>query len=315
MSETWCVMFAGQSVQEAGMGRDLLKIPAAKAIVDRLKPSLGADLERLLTETPDPELALTFNAQRAIHACHLANFFAYKSKNPEFVLDGAIGHSMGVVAALVAAGALSLEDSGVFMRARAQAFSDTCKAFSEPMGLAAVTTDDFNDAAEAAAEVPGVSVALYNTITRGTLGGTTAALEAFQRKAQDEDWPMKMKLLRVEGPYHTKAFSPCKPALAAAAATLALRAPSVPVFMGTSGKAETDPERIRTLLVDQADGTEWHLAAVRAAYAAGCRHFLEAAYKPQPVTWISDQLRDEAGAMLPGVETKAVRTEDLYQVG
>jgi [acyl-carrier-protein] S-malonyltransferase len=310
MSDKWCVMFAGQSVQETGMGKELLKLPAARAIVERLKPSLGEDLETLLTTTPDPELALTFNAQRAIHASHLAHYFAAQDKSPR-ALDGAVGHSMGVVAALVAAEALTVEDSGLFIRARAQAFSDCCKGFAEPMGLAAVSTDDFNDAAEACAEVPGVTVALYNTISRGTLGGTTAALEAFQKKAVDEDWPMKMKILKVEGPYHTSAFSPCKTALSKAAAALKIAAPKVPVFMGTSGKAETDPERIRTLLVDQADSTELHLAAVRAAHAAGCRKFFEAAYKPQPVTWLGDQLKDEGGATLPGVEALALKTEDL----
>ncbi|MFI5348800.1 MAG: acyltransferase domain-containing protein, partial [Elusimicrobiota bacterium] len=163
MSEKVCALFAGQSVQEAGMGVELLKKPAARAVIERLKPSLGSDLEPLLTTMPDAELALTFNAQRAIHASHVAHWLAYAAAHPGLELDGAIGHSMGVVAALVAAGALSVEDSGVFIAARARAFSDCCKTFPEPMGLAAVSTDDFNDVAESAAEVPGVSVALWNT--------------------------------------------------------------------------------------------------------------------------------------------------------
>lgn len=290
MSDKYCVMFAGQSVQEAGMGKDLLKIPAAKSVVERLRPSLGDDLEKLLTDTPDETLALTFNAQRAIHACHVAAFTAYKDKHPELELCGAIGHSMGVVAALVAAEALTVEDSGVFIRARAQAFSDVCKSFAEPMGLAAAATDDFNDVVEAVNEVPGVSVALYNTKGKGTIGGTVAALETFQKKAQDEDWPVRVKILKVEGPYHTKAFEPCRGPLTAAAAKLELKAPKVPVFMGTSGQAETDPSRIRELLVAQAWSQEKHLAAVQAAFSAGCTRFLEAAYKPQPITWLSDQL-------------------------
>ena len=293
------------------MGRELLKLPAARAILERLKPSLGDDLERLLTRAPEAELAMTFNAQRAIHAHHLANYFAYRAAQPDLELDGAIGHSMGVVAALVAAGALSVEDSGFFLRARAQAFADVCKTFAEPMGLAAVSTEDFNDVIAAAGEVPGVSVALYNTIGRGTIGGTVAALEAFQRKAQEEDWPVKVNILRVEGPYHTKAFSPCKPALAAAAARLDIRAPQRPLFMGTSGRRESAPERIRALLVAQADSCELHLAAVRAAYAAGCRGFLEVAYKPQPITWLAEQLREGDGAPWPGVFARAVRSEDL----
>jgi len=300
----YCVMFAGQSVQESGMGRQLLKIPAAREIVDRLKPSLGDDLEHLLTEMPDPELALTFNAQRAIHAHHLANWFAWKARNPDALLDGAVGHSMGIVAALVAAGSLSVEDSGTFIRARAQAFSDVCKTFKEPMGLAAVSTEDFKDVVDACSEVEGVSVALYNTVGRGTVGGTMAALEAFQAKAREEDWPVKIKLLKVEGPYHTKAFTPCKPALRQALAGIAVKTPNCPVFMGTSGKSETDPERIRQLLADQADSCEWHLQAVQAAYQDGCRAFVEAAYKPQPVTWLREQLEGAHTAT-------AVTTEQL----
>jgi len=303
MSERVCALFAGQSVQEAGMGAELLKKPAARAVIERLKPSLGADLEALLTTTPDATLALTLNAQRAIHASHVAHWLAYASAHPELELAGAVGHSMGVVAALVAAGALSVEDSGVFIAARAQAFSDCCRAFTEPMGLAAVSTDDFQDVVDSVSEVPGVSVALWNTAGRGTLGGTAAALEAYAAKARDEDWPVKVKILKVEGPYHTAAFEGAKAPLRAALARIALKAPKVPVFMGTSGRAETEPARIAELLVEQTVACERHLEAVRAAVAAGCRTFVEVSFKPQPVTWLSDQAE--------GVSGLAVTTDQL----
>lgn len=307
MSQKVCALFAGQSVQETGMGLELLKNPAAKAVIDRLKPSLGADLETLLTTMPEAELALTFNAQRAIHASHVAHWLAYRAARPGLTLDGAIGHSMGVVAALVAADALTVEDSGVFIAARARAFSDCCKAFAEPMGLAAVSTDDFNDVVESAGEVDGVSVALWNTAGRGTLGGTLAALEAYSAKARAEDWPVKVKILKVEGPYHTAAFAPAKAALAATLEKITVKAPSVPVFMGTSGKAETDPARIKELLAEQTVACERHLDAVRAAHAAGCRTFVEVSFKPQPVTWLSDQLEAGSYAGVP------VPTADLSE--
>ncbi len=305
MSDRVCALFAGQSVQEAGMGVELLKNPVARAVVERLKPSLGADLEILLTTMPEGPLALTFNAQRAIHASHVAHWLAYRAAHPELKLDGAIGHSMGVVAALVAAGALTVEDSGRFIAARAQAFSDCCKGFTEPMGLAAVSADDFNDVVESTSEVPGVSVALWNTLGRGTLGGTMAALEAYAAKARIEDWPVKITLLKVEGPYHTAAFAPTQAALTAALRTIDIKAPSVPVFMGTSGKAETDPVQIKELLVLQTVACERHLDAVRAASTAGSRNFIEVSFKPQPVTWLSDQL--EAGSYT-GI---AVATADI----
>lgn len=121
-----------------------------------------------------------------------------------------------------------------------------------------------------------------------------AALEAYAARARAEDWPVKIKILKVEGPYHTAAFAPARAALAAALEAIPLKAPSVPVFMGTSGRAETDPARIKALLADQAAACERHLDAVRAAHAAGCRTFVEVSFRPQPVTWLSDQL--EAGS-------------------
>jgi [acyl-carrier-protein] S-malonyltransferase len=311
MSPKACALFAGQSIQEAGMGVELLKLPAARAVIERLKPSLGSDLEALLTTTPDAALALTLNAQRAIHASHVAHWLAYEAAHPGLELDGAVGHSMGVVAALVAARSLSVEDSGVFIAARARAFSDCCRAFAEPMGLAAVSSDDFNDVAESAAEVPGVSVALWNTVGRGTLGGTMAALEAYAAKAAAEDWPVKVKLLKVEGPYHTAAFAPAQSGMRAALDKIRIEAPRVPVFMGTSGKAETDPARIRELLIEQATACEKHLDAVRAAYAAGCRRFVEVSFKPQPVTWLGEQLLDAEGHTLPGFEAVPILTSQL----
>lgn len=311
MNKKQCVIFAGQSVQESGMGRELWKFPAARDILAHLKPVLGDDLEYLTNEMPDAELALTYNAQRAIHAHHLGNWFAYKAAHPEMLLDGAIGHSMGIVAALVAAESLSVEDSGRFIFARAKAFSDACKKFSEPMGLASASADDFKDVVDEAANFPGVAVALYNTKRRGVLGGTMPELEGFTKKAHDEDWPVRIKLLKVEGPYHTKAFSPCRPALEDVLSSMTIHPPKTPVFMGTSGQQESDPARIRQLLINQTDSCELHLQAVEASYTSGCRNFIEIAHKPQPVTWIPEQLIAEDGSLLKDLSFVAVKTEDL----
>lgn len=289
----------------------LWELPAAREILERLSPSLGADLAAITTSMPDSDLALTFNAQRAIHAHHLGNFFAYKAKHPGLRLDGAIGHSMGVAAALVAAGAMTVEDSGIFIRARAQAFSDACKGFAVPMGLAAVSTAYLPDFVEKIDSVPGVSLALHNTIGRGTAGGTMSDLEAFAAKAEAEGWPVKIKLLKVEGPYHTRAFASCEGVLAAVLKGIVIRVPEIPVFMGTSGKREEDPEEIKRLLARQPLALERHFEAVWAAYDHGCRNFLEIAYKPQPVTWIPDQLQNEDGGLMPGVTITAVQTAEI----
>ncbi len=47
MSDAACVLFAGQSVQEAGMGVELLSLPAGRAAVERMKPALGEFLPQV----------------------------------------------------------------------------------------------------------------------------------------------------------------------------------------------------------------------------------------------------------------------------
>lgn len=311
MPRPYCLMFAGQSVQERGMCSQLWKHKPAREIMERLKPSLGEDLEYITTEMPEAELGLTFNSQRAIHAHHLGHWFAYKSCHPETALSGVLGHSMGIVAALVAAGSMSVEDSGVFIRERAEAFSGICAGFSTPQGLAAVSTDYLDDLLDKIIAFPGITLALHNTIGRGIIGGKIADLEAFARAADSDGWPVRVTLLKVEGPYHTPAFAPCKERLGRVLEGLKILPPRVPVFMGTSGKREDDPDMIRRLLVAQADSCERHMDAVWASYDHGCRHFLEVAHKPQPITWIPDQLQDEEGGLMPGVTTTAVKTGDI----
>jgi [acyl-carrier-protein] S-malonyltransferase len=303
-----CLLFSGQGVQERGMCRGLWKLPAARAALERLAP-LGGDIEAVTTEMEDGALAMTFNAQRAIHAHHVGHWLAFKEKNPGFALDGAVGHSVGIVAALVAAEAMSVEDSAVFVRERAQAFADVCAGLSEPHGLAAIACDRV-EPEEIEAE-PGLTLALHNTTRKGIVGGRSVDLEAFARKAVDQGWDVRVQRLKVQGPYHTPVFEPCRERLAAALDRIEIRRPKAPVFMGTSGAAETEPARIKRLLAEQPSARELHLHAVRAAYDAGCRSFLEVASKTQPIHWIGEQLVESDGKPYPGVKCRAVRTEEL----
>lgn len=310
-SSAVCVLFSGQSVQRQGMGRRLWEIPEARDVLRRLEPSLGSDLEELTTSASDETLSRTSNAQRAIHAHHLGHWLALGARRPDLRLSGAAGHSVGIVAALVAAGSISVEDSGVFVAERARAFSEACARLAEPHGLAAVATDDLADVEDELARFPGVTLALENSKGKGVLGGRLEALEEFARVCRAEGWPVRVTPLAVEGPYHTEAFASCGPRLERVLEKIEVRAPQVPVFMGTSGQAEIEPDRIRELLAKQPYTRERHLSAIRAAYDHGCRAFLEASSAPQPVHWIADQLSDDQGAPLPGVETITITTEEL----
>jgi len=265
---------------------------------------LGDDLERITTSLPAHELSRTYHAQRAIHAHHLGHWGAYVDRHPRTRLDGAIGHSVGVVAALVAAEALSVEDSCVFVHERARAFGEICDRLPEPQTLVAVFGDDVEENFEEF-ERFGATIALHNSVGKIVLGGRSADLERLVDESKREGWPVRFKRLPVQGPYHTRAFEPCRDRLRLCLNSIELRRPRCPVFMGTSGAAETDPARIKQLLAEQVCSRERHLDAVRAAYAAGCRSFIEIAKSPQPIRWLPEQLPQ------PDVEWRAVTTAEL----
>jgi [acyl-carrier-protein] S-malonyltransferase len=306
-----CLLFSGQSIQETGFCRELWRIPAAKRTLERLSPALGEDLEWLTTEADEETLAQARNAQRAIHAHHLGHLAALQDLRPGLELCGAAGHSVGVVAALVAAGSMSIEDSGRFVRERARAFADVCASLPEPSGLAAVATESLADLEEELSAFPGLSIALVNSPGKATVGGPIASLEELSRVARREDWPVRVALLKVAGPYHTPAFAPCGPRLSALLSQITVARPRIPVFSGTTAKAEKEPDAIRSFLAQQPFRKENHLAAIRAAWDSGCRRFLEAAAKPQPVTWVRDQLGAPEGLETHAVTTEALTSGDL----
>ena len=293
------------------MCADLWRHAAARRALEELSAVLGEDLEHITTRMPAEELSLTFNAQRAIQAHHVGHWLAFCAAHPGVALAGAVGHSVGVVAALVAAEAVSVADSGIFVLERARAFADVCASLPEPSGLAALAAQNLDDALPEIAAFPRLALALRNTVGKGAVGGPLADLEAFAARARAQGWPLRIQVLPVQGPYHTAAFAACRDRLAAVLERVAIRPPRVPVFMGTSGHAETDPVRIKALLAAQPSSCERHLDAVRASYESGCRDYLEVASRPQPIHWLSDQLVDEAGSALPGVTARAVTTDAI----
>jgi [acyl-carrier-protein] S-malonyltransferase len=117
-------VFPGQGSQAVGMGRALAEgSPAAAAIFAAADRALGEVVSTLAWDGPADRLDLTENAQPAILATSIAILAALRERwaaeglaapEPAF----AAGHSMGQYSALVAAGALTLDDGVRLVRER-----------------------------------------------------------------------------------------------------------------------------------------------------------------------------------------------------
>ncbi|MGZ3711658.1 MAG: hypothetical protein ACXVBE_07870 [Bdellovibrionota bacterium] len=143
--------------------------------------------------------------------------------------------------------------------------------------------DNLKDLLEELHRVPGLELALHNSQGKGVLGGRLRDLNTLAEISKSEEWPVEFRLLKVEGPYHTSAFASCKVPWKEALNNVQSLPPKIPIFMGTSGQQEEDPERIRKLLYLQPFSTELFYQAVSKALESGFRRYLEVANAPQAI--------------------------------
>jgi len=120
MRVAWC--FPGQGSQSVGMGKELaLAFPSALEIFERADEALGAPISTRCFEGPETELTLTRNTQPAIVTTSIAALAALGATIALPEPASAAGHSLGEYSALVAAGALELEDAVGLVRLRGEA--------------------------------------------------------------------------------------------------------------------------------------------------------------------------------------------------
>src|SRR6476619_2133066 len=103
------------------MGQALAQaFPEARAALDEADAALGGGLSKLISDGPEDELKKTANTQPAILAVSIAAFRAFQKESggkfraPTFYA----GHSLGEYSALVASGAMTLQEGVKAVRAR-----------------------------------------------------------------------------------------------------------------------------------------------------------------------------------------------------
>ena len=249
-------VFPGQGAQTIGMGQDLAaSYPTAKAVFEEVDDALGQNLSEMIWNGDIDNLTLTANAQPALMATSLAALRALEAEGLGLETASFVaGHSLGEYSALAAAGAMNIADTARLLRIRGTAMQEAV-----PVGvgaMAAILGLDFaavSAVAEAAAQGEVCQAANDNDPGQVVVSGHKAAVERALDLAK-EAGAKRAVLLPVSAPFHCALMQPAAERMEHALAEVEIRKPSVPVVANVRASAQTDPELLRSLLVEQVTG-------------------------------------------------------------
>ena len=277
---SFAFVFPGQGSQSVGMLDAWGDHPAVALALAEASDALGEDLGRLIKEGPKEALAMTTNTQPVMLVAGVAAYRAWLAEGgaePSVVA----GHSLGEYSALVAAGVLTLAQAAPLVRFRAQAMQDAV-----PVGtgaMAAILGMDAQRVIEGCAEAVrsfGVGTSEvaeavnFNDPGQTVIAGSKAGVE----KACDllKGAGAKRTLqLPVSAPFHSSLMKPAAERLRGKLSETAFATPRIAVINNIEVRAETDADRIRAALYEQAFGPVRWVECVQAIKSRGIRTIVE----------------------------------------
>ncbi len=242
------LVFPGQGSQKAGMGNEVRAASAvAREVYEISDRALGFPLSGLCADGPDDELTSTANAQPAILSTSIAVLAAALEngaldRRPAFVA----GHSLGEYSALVASGALALDDALRLVRERGRLMEE---AGQQQRGTLAAVVGLDDETVAGICRDSGAEVANYNAPTQTVVGGTPEAVEkacALAKERGGRGLPVN-----VSGAFHTSLMVGAARSFVTVLGGAAIGDTAIPVIGNVSALPLAGAGEVRTDLEQQ----------------------------------------------------------------
>lgn len=231
-------LFPGQGTQYPGMAKDLYDASASvRDLFALASDTTGIDTKRLVFEGSEEELKETINTQISVTLANLSVAAVLAERGIQ--AEGVAGFSLGEYAALVQAGVLTAEQVFPLVKRRGQYMTVACEALDRSAGapgMAAIIglTPEKIDETLAAAKIPDLFGANYNsphqTVIAGTAAGLTAGIEALKAAGA-----RRAIVLKLAGPFHSPLLSSAARALEEDLQSVVFQEPKLALFSNVTG--------------------------------------------------------------------------------
>ncbi|MDB5057824.1 MAG: malonyl CoA-acyl carrier protein transacylase [Chloroflexi bacterium] len=285
------------------MGRlAYVRFAAARAVFDRVDAALGMAISAACFEGPAELLQETRWQQPAVFACSVALYEAWREGVDDTIVCAA-GHSLGEFGALVAAGALELEEAARLVALRGSLMQEASDSLpgrmSAIIGLdretVATICHEASRPDEGLAEI--VVLANDNAPEQQVISGGLPALERATVAARARG-ARRVIPLKVAGAFHSPLIESAVERLAEALDRAPLARCAFPVIANSTCELLSEPAAVRAELIRQVTSPVRWVESVQVA----------ATFTPE--IWIDtgpgNVAAGLAGRTLPGIETQTL---------
>lgn len=244
-------VFPGQGSQKIGMLSELATdYPVVLQTFAEASAVLGYDLWALVQNGTQDDINLTERTQPLLLTASVAVWRVWQEQK------GAVpalmaGHSLGEWSALVCAGVITFADAVKLVQQRGKFMQEAVPAGQGGMA-AIIGLDDaaILEACKKAEEGEVVSAVNFNSPGQVVIAGSALAVERASVLCKEAGAKRALPL-PVSAPFHTSLMRPAADSLAEQIFATQFNVPIIAVVHNVTAQTESDPEKIKALMIEQ----------------------------------------------------------------